>query len=363
MSETQARAFRWAIVGNSGVARQVAYGISDTHGAGEVASLIARDPTRTKAAAGAVGAAHWSTEFSDALADGIDGVYLAVPLGLHEELAIAALQAGKAVLVEKPLALTAEAAQRIADASERTGAFCMEAMWPRFLPLYRQVKSKIEAGDLGQMRQFVAAFSGATEMDPGFGVFDGAQRGGALMHRACYGVSMARYLLGPITGVKAFGRLTETGVDAHVALLLSHAGGATSSITASYETTAQDQVLLAGTGGTISLAPSLYRPTQGRMTQTRAKRLGHGIPSGEARKSSVGWNKLRDRAAPLQALRRRVKVLRAELNGFGYGYQAAEVVRAVQNGETGSPLMPLSESIEIAGVLDAAYAQLQGAEG
>lgn len=359
MSSKKTEAFRWAIIGNSSVARQFAYGLSSIPESGEIASLIARDPDRTRQAADAVGAPTWSTEFSDSLKDDIDAVYLAVPLGGHEELACRALQVGKAVLVEKPLAVSQAAARRIAETSQSTGAFCMEAMWPRFLPLYRQIKQKADAGALGALRQFSAAFSGATQMDAAFGVFDGAQRGGALMHRACYGVSMARYLLGPITGVKALGRLTETGVDAHVALLLSHGNGATSSITASYETTAPDQVLVAGTEGSIALAPSIYRPTTGLLTRTYPKRLGLAIPKGEARKSSPRWNRLRDRAAPLLALRRKPQVLKAELSGFGYGYQAAEVVRCVRAGATGSPLMPLEESIEIAGVLDAAYAQLQ----
>ena len=352
--------FNWAIVGSSGVARQFAYGISSTPGAGQLATVIARDPVRTELSAKAIGTTTWSTEFSDCLGQDVDGVYLAVPLGQHEDLAVAALNAGKATVVEKPLAIDGASARRIDQASKSTGAFCMEAMWPRFLPIYQELKQKASAGDLGEIRQFGACFSGAVHMDPSFGVFDGAQRGGALMHRACYGVSLARFLLGPITSVKTLGRLNETGADAHVALLLSHAAGATSSITASYETTTSDLVTLAGSRATVTLSPSLYRPTSGRLTPTHLNRLDRNIPSQEARKASVAWNWLRDRTAPLRALRRRGSPLRADLRGFGYGYQAAEVVRCVKAGEATSSIMPLTESIEIAEVLDDAYTQLQG---
>ena len=329
-------------------------------GAGQISTLIARDPKRTELAAKSIGAPAWSTEFSDCLATDVDGVYLAVPLGQHEELAVAALRAGKATLVEKPLAINADAARRIDKASRATGVFCMEAMWPRFLPVYQALKNKISAGDLGDVRQFSASFSGAVHMNPSFGVFDGGQHGGALMHRACYGVSIARYLLGPIRAVKAVGRIGDGGADAHVALVLSHDIGASSSITASYETATTDHVMVAGTRASVSLSPSLYRPTYGQLTPTYISQLERNIPRHEAQKAGVAWNWLRDRTAALRTLRRRAKPIRASLHAFGYGYQAAEVVRCVKAGQTTSSVMPLTESIEIAEVLDDAYAQLLG---
>lgn len=351
--------FNWAIVGSSGVARQFAYGISSTPGAGQISTLIARDPARTERAAKAIGATAWSTEYADCFDKNVDGVYLAVPLAQHEDLAVAALNAGKATVVEKPLAIDGASARRIDQASKSSGAFCMEAMWPRFLPIYQELKRKVSAGDLGEIRQFGVSFSGAVHMDPSFGVFDGTQRGGALMHRACYGVSLARYLLGSIRAVKSAGRIGETGADAHVALLLSHASGATSTITASYETTTSDHVTLAGTRATVTLSPSLYRPTSGRLTATYLGRLDRNIPSQEARKASIAWNWVRDKAAPLRALRGRGHPIQADLRGFGYGYQAAEVVRCVKDGQTTSPVMPLAESIEVADILDEAYTELQ----
>lgn len=350
--------FRWAVIGSAGVARQFAHGLVTVDGAGSVARLAARDPGRTEQVAKAIGAPAWSTDYTDCFGADVDAVYIAAPLGQHEAIAVAALKAGKPTLVEKPFALDAQAARRIMAAAEETNTFCMEAMWPRFLPVYRDLKTRIEAGELGEMRQFTATFSGAVEMDAGFGVFDGAQRGGALMHRACYGVSLARYLLGPITDVKATGRVLDQGADAHVGLLLSHGGTATSMVGASYETQIRDQVSIAGTRASVMLQPSLYRPTQTRLSSTHVNTSHRSPGSREALKAGVAWNWMRDQLDGLRRFRSRGTRLRHELRGFGYGYQAAELVRCVTAGASNSPLMPLAESVEIAEHLDAAYAQL-----
>lgn len=355
--------FRWAIVGSGGVARQFAYGLSTVEGAGSVAFLAARDPARTQQVAKVIGAPAWSTDYTDCFRSDVDGVYIAAPLGQHETIAIAALKAGKPTLVEKPFALDAQSARRIMEVSEQTGTFCMEAMWPRFLPVYRDLKARIDAGDLGALRLFGATFSGAVEMDAGFGVFDGTQRGGALMHRACYGVSLARFLLGPITEIKAMGRVLEHGTDAHVALLLSHGGTATSTIGASYDTGNCDHVFVAGARASVDLSPSLYRPTRARLRPIHLGKSSRSPGSQEALKAGVPWNWMRDQLDGLRRFKSRGARLKTELRGFGYGYQAAEVVRCVTAGLATSPLMSLGESIEIADVLEAAYRQLHGETG
>ena len=355
--------FKWAIVGSGGVARQFAYGLSTVKGAGSVAFLAARDPARTQLVAEVIGAPEWSTDYADCFKSDVDGVYIAAPLAQHEAIAIAALEAGKPTLIEKPFALDADSARRITAVSEQTGTFCMEAMWPRFLPVYRDLKARIDAGDLGALRLFGATFSGAVEMDSGFGVFDGTQRGGALMHRACYGVSLARSFLGPITEVKAMGRVLEHGANAHVALLLSHSGAATSSIGASYDVEIRDHVFVAGTRASADLSASIYRPTQARLRSTHVGKLSRVPESREALKASVPWNWMRDQLSGLRRLKSRGTRLTAELRGFGYGYQAVEVVRCITAGLTTSPLMSLRESIEVADALDAAYRQLHGEAG
>ena len=91
--------------------------------------------------------------FEDVLSDpAIDGVVLALPPQYHADLAIAALEAGKHVLVEKPIALSVADARRVVEAAEKTDLVAMTGHVLRFHPAFEALEAMIEAGDLGAVR-------------------------------------------------------------------------------------------------------------------------------------------------------------------------------------------------------------------
>lgn len=128
----------------------------------------------------------------------IDAVYVALPNSLHAEWTIRALQAGKAVLCEKPLAVTPEQARAVEAEAERTGLPVMEGLMYRFHPQNSLVRRLLDDGAIGEVQLARVHFSFPLwqQLHPeSIRLADGAGAG-ALMDVGCYVVSAARFLLG-----------------------------------------------------------------------------------------------------------------------------------------------------------------------
>jgi predicted dehydrogenase len=361
--------FRWAILGTGGVSRKFVLGLR-SHGAGARAARAVVVASR-----GAENARRFAADFGiPATADyagaaahpDVDAVYVATPPSEHELHAGLAIAAGKPVLIEKPFASDADAALRIAEQARAKGVFCMEAMWTRFLPLAEKIRARIAAGDLGELRAFEGAFTGSDVPDPAVSLFDPARGGGALMHRGVYPLSLARHFLGPVTDIRAVGRLGDTGVDEDCALILTHEGGALSTIRAGLRASGTNRAAIFGTKATIEIAPPIYRPFAARMIALPPRRGGTGTGGGgrlETVKEGGFAQGLNQRLARLKAFAIPPgRGISAPFSGNGYGYEAQAVAEAVSQGLTEHPLMPLQESVEIMGLIDEARAQFRRAE-
>lgn len=351
---------RWAILGTGLVSRKFVLGLRALGPAARVSVVASRDPAKAQAFAARFGIAAHADDATAVARDDVDAVYVATPPSEHERQALLAIAAGKAVLVEKPFALDAAAAARIAQAAEAAGVFCMEAMWTRFLPLLDAVRALLAEGALGEIRSLQGSFMGSDLPGPvlsgaGASLFDPARGGGALMHRGVYPLSLARHLLGPIADVTAMGRLGETGVDEDCTVILRHAGGALTTLTASLRSPGPNGLVLAGTTGLMTLEAPVYRPHRARLATV--------TPRDGGRQGAPRFERLRE-SGPVQRLAQMRpsgggRVIRAPFAGNGYHYEAAAVARARAAGETVSALMPLSESVEIMAAIDAARAQFR----
>lgn len=350
--------FRWAILGTGGVSRKFVLGLRSVPGHSAVV-VASRNPANTARFASAFNLA--TADFAAAASwQDADAVYIATPPSKHEAHAVLALSVGKPVLIEKPFALDAAAAARISAAARTAGVFAMEAMWTRFLPLMTDIKQRISRGDLGELRAFEACFYGSDIPDPTASLFDPARGGGALMHRGVYGLSLAVHLLGPVVELHAMGRIGDTGVDEDCALTLRHENGAISSIRASLRAAGINTAEIYGTKATLRIAPPIYRPFAARLIPARPRTGGTGgVGAGplETIKEGGFAQGLNQRLAQIKAfLRPPGTGLFSPFSGNGYGHEAAAVAAAVRAGQTGSPIMPLDESIEIARLIDHARA-------
>jgi len=179
----------------------------------EVAAVASRDGARAQAYARERGIPTAHASYEALLADdGIDAVYVSLPNRLHHEWTLAALDAGKHVLCEKPYSRRPHEVEEAFDRAEAAGLVLMEAFMYRHHPQTAKVKALVEEGAVGRLRLVLAAFrfvlpdSGdiraSTELD-----------GGALMDVGCYCVSGARNLAGEPEHVRGEQVLGPTGID------------------------------------------------------------------------------------------------------------------------------------------------------
>jgi predicted dehydrogenase len=341
----------WAVLGTGAVAESVAQAIRGV--GGQVAVVASRRRDRAEAFAARHGAR--AASYDEAATDPeVRAVYIATPPSEHEAQALRAIGAGKAVLIEKPFAINEAGAARIRDAAAASGVFCMEALWTRFQPLLGDIRRRIEAGEIGTPRQFHAAFSGAAVPDASQSLFDLTRSGGALMHRGVYGLSLARFLLGPVSEVSAVARIGETGVDEDCVVTLRHASGAISTVRASLSSNGPNDMAVQGSRGTIRADQPLYRPPGARLYRTTPRTGGTGGGGGRLR-SDGRVHALWQRVGPVvKALRPGGERLSAPYAGDGYGHQIEAVHRALAAGERESAVMPLSESVEVMEMIDRA---------
>lgn len=353
------RPFRWALFGTGPVSRKFAHGLAALGSAASVAVVASQRLERSRAFAADFAGARAADSYEDALTVEVDAVHVATPPALHEAHALLAIRAGRAVLVEKPFAVDAAGAARIAEAARSAGVFCMEAMWTRFLPLTSWLRARIEAGALGTLTGFDGCFLGAARSDPARSLFDPTMGGGALMHRGIYPLSLARHFLGPVSGLCAVGRIGPTGVDEDCAIVLRHASGAVSCIRASLVADGMSGASIYGTAGTVEIAPPIWRPTSAVLRPTSQSNDAPAPRRFERVRETAAGQRIATRViAPLRALCSPSERLRAGFAGNGYTHEASAVMEAVQAGRTEAAEMPLAESVELMGLIDRARAEI-----
>jgi predicted dehydrogenase len=160
----------------------------------EVVAVAARDPARARAFAARHGIPRVCESYAALLDDPeIDAVYNPLPNALHCAWTIRALEAGKHVLCEKPIASNADEAQQMAEAAERTGRILFEAFHWRYHPLAARMKAILASGELGKIA-FLEARLCFPLILPGDIRYRWDLAGGAMMDAGCYTVSMVRHL-------------------------------------------------------------------------------------------------------------------------------------------------------------------------
>jgi myo-inositol 2-dehydrogenase / D-chiro-inositol 1-dehydrogenase len=177
--------------------------IRNLAGMTEARVVAVADPVAEAAEAGRA-LARAELAFSDPLAAigaaGVDAVVIVTPTSTHARLIEAALDAGKAVWCEKPIALELAETARIVELAGRTGAQLQLGFMRRFDPGYAAAKARIEAGELGRIEQF-RALSRDTYPPP----FEFLREsGGIFLDMAVHDLDLARYLVGEVVEVQAW---------------------------------------------------------------------------------------------------------------------------------------------------------------
>jgi predicted dehydrogenase len=183
-------------------------------GKAEVVAVAARDKDKATAYAAKHKIPRVDESYEALLADPeITAIYNPLPNGLHGHWTIAALEAGRHVLCEKPFTANADEARRVAEAAAaHPGLIVMEAFHYQYHPMTRRLVEIVQSGELGIIKEIDMSFS-APLAKPGDIRYQLDLAGGAMMDMGCYPISLLRLLAaGPrVTGASA--KLSSPGVD------------------------------------------------------------------------------------------------------------------------------------------------------
>lgn len=227
-----------------------------------VAAVGSRSIDKARAFAGRFGVPNAHGSYEELVADpSVDIIYVATPHPQHVGAALLALEAGKHVLVEKPFTLNAPEARKIVDLAKEKGLVVLEAMWTRFLPHMKRIHEIIDAGTLGELRSLSAEHRQFLPTDPEHRLNAPKLGGGALLDLGIYPISFAFDILGAPEEVSATARFTKTGVDAEIATLMRHAGGAISTSVSALDCAGPNVAIVYGTKARIEIASVWYSPT------------------------------------------------------------------------------------------------------
>jgi predicted dehydrogenase len=245
---------RWGVLAPARIARRHVVPALHAAPSCELVAVAARDAERAQAAASELGApiAHGSLEAL--LADGrVDAVYVPLPNHLHAPWTIAAAEAGKHVLCEKPLALTAIDAQRMVDACEDAGVLLMEGFMYRFHPSWQTVRDVLASGRLGELRT-VQTWVGFFDDDPADIRNVASSGGGALYDVGCYAIDVTRMLFGaePTVVEAVAARDSTSGVDVLTSAVLGFGAG-TATFSCSTRAARSQHVHVQGTDGHLEI--------------------------------------------------------------------------------------------------------------
>ncbi len=249
----------------------------------------------------------------------IDIIYISTPNLFHKEHAILCLNAGKAVICEKPFALNTQEVQEMIQIAKDKNVFLMEAMWTRYLPTINKAKAWIDEGKLGMIKMLQGDFGFKSEGQEDIR-FQKELGGGALLDVGIYPISLASLVFGrQPEHIDAKAVLTGQGVDETVSMQLDYGNQQVAQLSASINLCTPKNAYIIGENGYIHL-PAAWYGKLAYLYNSQGKLIEHFV----------------DRTKDI-----------------GYHFELEEVIECLLAGKTESDRMTLQESLEITQTLDA----------
>jgi predicted dehydrogenase len=318
------KTINWGILATGRIARKFVQGLRDAPGARALA-VGSRSRMTAEKFGEDFGIPHRYGRYQDLVADPeLDVIYISSPHTFHFEHSKLALDAGKAVLCEKPFTVNAAEARQLVHEARQRNLFLMEGMWTRFFPIMHRLRELLADRVIGNVHTLIADAGIRRSAENKERLFRMDLGGGALLDLGVYPVSLASMVFGSPDRFTAMAQLGDTGVDERLGITLGYPDGAIASLYTAIKTESPKEAILLGTKGSIRIHGNFITPT--RLTLSRY---------GQAE-----------------------TFFEEELTGNGMHYEAMEVMHRLNSGSIESPLMPLDESVRIMETLDAIRSQI-----
>jgi predicted dehydrogenase len=316
--------FKWGIIGTGGIARAFANDIAYL-GDHAIAAVGSRNLETAESFVKTIPGAKAYGSYAELINDSdIDAIYVAVPHPSHKENVIAALNAKKPVLCEKPFAVNSIQAKEMVAVAKANDVALMEAMWARFLPHYAKIREIVSSEVLGQITT-IHADHGQRLADQNIPrLIEPSLAGGALLDLGIYPISFAHMVLGVPQSITSSATFTDKGVDAQSSMVLNYANGAQAVLNTTMIVQTPCTAVIAGLNGYLEVNRTFYNPTSMRLT------LFDGT----------------------------VTEYPADYKGHGLREQAVEFARVVKSGAKESPILRWDDTIAIMEIMDTVRSQI-----
>ncbi len=311
----------WGILGAGRIAEKFVQSLRASQGGGEILAVGSATPGKAESFAAKYDVKNFFDDYETLLArEEVNAVYVANTHNFHHETVLAALDAGKHVLCEKPLAVNAGQVREMMDAARSADRFLMEGMWTRFLPACRQLVDWIRAGRIGEILQIEASLGCRGNWPKSGRMYNPDLAGGALLDMGIYPLSFASLVMRgskPIR-IRSSACFADTGVDEDAVLVFEYEDSIKAILRTSFRVPLESRALVIGAEGTGILPASFFGQTEVRLV---------GLDRDEEKCFSM---------APEE----------------GFRFEIEHMADCIQRGVLDSPIMPLGETLALAETMD-----------
>ncbi len=248
----------------------------------------------------------------------IDAIYIANPHRFHFECAKQCLIAGKPVLCEKPLTVNEAQARELVTLAQAHHTFLMEAVWTRFLPIWKQVSSWLEDKHIGDIRVMNSSFSFNVPRNVDDRLLNNDLAGGALLDMGIYNLTMSQFVMQrEPSAIVANGMIGDTNVDERTSVILDY-DGVGSLFTCGLNATLDNTFTIYGSKGSIAI-------------------------------DTAFWS---GKKAVLRVDGEEEQIVELPFRATGFEYQIEEVMSCIAEGKLQSNVMSWQESINTMSTMD-----------
>ena len=316
---SEAPVLRWGILGSGWIAERFIESVR-AHTKQDIVAVGSRSKDRAEEFASRIGLRQAYGDYDEFVAaDDLDVIYVATPHNLHHEGVTLALNAGKHVFVEKPIALNRAQAVEMVELARRKKLFFAEALWTFYLPKFDVLRQLLETKAIGKIKSVYTDYGEYFKRD--HRIFDPKLAGGPLLDLGTYQVSLLTEIFGVPERVVGFGQPDPSGVNGQLSAILTDAAGNQGTVSTTLYGFTPTNAVIVGTDGTIRFDSPFNLPGSfAVISADGSQTLRYEEPSGR--------------------------------HFEGLYYEAAEVARRVTAGELETPYRPLDASLNTMATLD-----------
>ena len=314
------KTFKWGVISPGRIAHTFAKALKAVPNA-EIHAVASSSQERADAFAKEYGIPNVYDDYAALVVNPeIDVVYIASLHQQHYAHTKMALEAGKAVLCEKPFTVNAKETKELLDLATKKKLFLMEAVWTRYLPIYGTIRKWLDKGKIGDVTLLQSSFGFNPGRDERGRLLNPDLAGGTLLDIGIYPITVSQWVMGanPVS-FNAHALIGNTGVDESLSVNLIYENDVVSQFTSTFLTNAENAFYIYGSNGHIRIKGPFWGATEATL-------VVDGKKKGKTKTKSFKVN--------------------------GFEYQIKEAMRCIEEGLLESPAMPHADTLATVTLMD-----------